>query len=598
MLGLLLVGIGIDSSAQTADPAVLRTPDERFAALVDYPFAPNYVDVEPYGIRMHYIDEGPRDGRLVLVLHGNPNWSFGVRELVTALSARGFRVIAPDMIGFGRSDKPADRALHTYDNQEAWMRSFVERLDLRDVHLNVQDWGGLLGLRLAVRMPERILSVSASNTDLPTGEHVSAAFLTWQRTSQTTPLWSNVIESATATTLTASERAAFDAPYPDESYKAGPRQLPLAVPTSPDHPDGVENRQLLEDWARWTKPFLTIFSEVDNISPDADRRLQALIPGAAGQPHRRVADTGHFIREDVPGPYADWLTAFIDTVQPAIDADQFDLSGGWFEPETSGQGLMIDIQDSGARGAGSSPYFFAGWFTYTDTVGGVEQQAWYTLEGVGEPGRRGFDLEILRPTTGQFESGAPVAPQRLGVASIVFSSCTQATLDYAFDASAGGRSGQVRLQRLLPNVSCEAGTRTANAPQSFLSTGGWYVPGMDGQGLLFEFNPTQPTLFGAWFTYAPAGATPGLRWYSLQAPSVTVSQTRFDAVPIYANTGGRFDTPGAPTLAPVGSADLELSGDCRQITLSYRFSAGELAGRSGTQRLQRLGPVPVECVSP
>jgi hypothetical protein len=118
---------------------------------------------------------------------------------------------------------------------------------------------------------------------------------------------------------------------------------------------------------------------------------------------------------------------------------------------------------------------------------------------------------------------------------------------------------------------------------------------MDGQGLLFEFNPTQPTLFGAWFTYTPAGATPGLRWYSLQAPNVGVSQTRFDAVPIYVNTGARFDTPGAPTLSTVGSADLELSGDCRQITLNYRFSAGELAGRSGTQRLQRLGPVPTAC---
>lgn len=284
-------------------------------------------------------------------------------------------------------------------------------------------------------------------------------------------------------------------------------------------------------------------------------------------------------------------------VPPAssFNADQFDLSGGWFEPETGGQGLMIDVIDSRARGAGTRPYLFAGWFTYSGTAGGVEQQAWYALEGEGAPGSNVYALQIGRTPPGAFDVAAPVAPQRVGSATLRFESCTQAVLDYRFDAAAGGRSGQVRMQRLLRDGSCDAGTRVANAAQSFLSSGGWYVPGMDGQGLLLEFNAAQPTLFGAWYTYAPAGAAPGARWFSLQAPNVTATQTRYDAVPIYANSGARFDTPGAPMLAPVGSADLVLSGSTA-IELTYRFTAGELAGRSGVQRLQRLGPPPAECV--
>ncbi len=335
-------------------------------------------------------------------------------------------------------------------------------------------------------------------------------------------------------------------------------------------------------------------------SPQDDRALGFIRPDrivVAGTTEGSVVDRqrGGY---DVYAVQLDPRTLAVVSPASTFNADQFDLSGGWFEPETSGQGLMIDVFDSASRGPGSKPYLFGGWFTYTETAGGVEQQAWYALEGEGAPGSNTYALQIGRVGSGAFDVAVPVPPTRLGSATLRFESCTRATLDYRFDAIAGGRSGQVRLQRLLTDVSCDAGARVANAPRSFLSSGGWFVPGMDGQGLLFEFNPTQPTLFGAWFTQAPAGATPGPRWFSLQAPSVGVSQTRFDAVPIYANIGARFDTPGAPTLTPVGSADLELSGDCRQITLSYRFNAGELSGRSGTQRLQRLGPLPRECASP
>ncbi len=314
-IGSLAAGPGASAQPQPEIPT-LRTPEERFAALPGYPFEPRYVTVEPFALRMHYLEAGPPAGPLVLLLHGNPNWSYGVRELVTLLAGFGYRVIAPDLIGFGRSDKPVARDAHTYDRHEAWLTSLIERLDLRDIHLHCQDWGGLLGLRLAVQMPERFKAVCASNTDLPTGEHVSTAFRTWQRTSQVIPTYAQVVESATFTTLSDAERAAFDAPFPDEAHKAGPRQLPLEVPTDPADPDAVKNRALLERWRAWTKPFLTLFSTEDNISPDADLRLQQAIPGAAGQPHRRIPDTGHFIREDVPELMAGLLHAFFARISP------------------------------------------------------------------------------------------------------------------------------------------------------------------------------------------------------------------------------------------------------------------------------------------
>lgn len=290
----------VEDRQELAPGTILKTPEERFYNLIDYPWEPNYLTVEPFGLQMHYVEAGPEDGPTVLLLHGNPNWSYGLRELIALFAKNGYHVYAPDLIGFGKSDKPTDRALHTYDNHESWIRAFITGLDLSEIHLNCQDWGGLIGLRVAVQEESRFKSVSISNTDLPTGENVSEAFLNWQIFSQTVPNYSYTVQAATYTTLTSDEEKAFDAPFPSEAYKAGPRQLPLEVPTDPKDQDAVKNIALWGIWENWTKPFLTIFSEDDAISPNAEIRFQQKIPGAQGQPHLLIPNTGHFIREDVP----------------------------------------------------------------------------------------------------------------------------------------------------------------------------------------------------------------------------------------------------------------------------------------------------------
>lgn len=296
--------------------AFLRTPDERFDGLVDYPFEPRYVTVKPGNLRMHYIDEGPIEGKTILLLHGNPAWSYVVRKLVPPLVAKGYRVIAPDLIGFGKSDKPIDRSVHTYDNQEAWVTGFIRRLNLQGIHLHVQDWGGLIGLRVAIRNEWRFATVTASNTYLPTGELTTDLFKFWRDSvSQVVPSYSIVLQTATFTTLTPEEQAAYDAPYPSEEYKAGPRELPLQVPVDPDDPEARENQWLLRRWTRWQKPFLTLFSEEDNISADFEQVLIDTIPGAAGQLHAKIPQTRHFIREDAPEELVERLSHFIESNQ-------------------------------------------------------------------------------------------------------------------------------------------------------------------------------------------------------------------------------------------------------------------------------------------
>ncbi len=294
---------------------VLKTPLERFQGLPDYPWEPKYVTVMPYDLEMHYVEAGPADGQIVLLLHGNPNWGYGLRELIALFAENGYHVYAPDLIGFGKSDKPVWRSVHTYDNQEAWITSFVKALDLKEVYLHCQDWGGLIGLRVAIENPERFKSVAISNTDLPTGDNVSETFLNWQVFSQTVPTYSFTVQSATFAPLSNGELVAFDAPFPEESYKAGPRQLPLAVPTDPNVEDAQKNSVLWEKWEQWEKPFLTIFSVDDNISPDAEKRFQERIPGAQNQPHTLLPDTGHFIREDEPEMMFELLDAFFESGQ-------------------------------------------------------------------------------------------------------------------------------------------------------------------------------------------------------------------------------------------------------------------------------------------
>ncbi len=277
----------------------LRTPDDRFARLPGYPFAPHYVEVE--GLRIHYLDEGPRDAAPVLLLHGEPSWSYLYRKMIPAITAAGQRAIAPDLVGFGRSDKPVRREDYTYQRHVDWMRGVLERLDLRRVTLVCQDWGGLIGLRLAAEHPERFTRIVAANTFLPTGDRPAGpAFLAWRQYSQETPDFhvGGIVKGGCVTDLPPEIVAAYDAPFPDDRYKAGARQFPMLVPVTREDPAAPPNRKAWEVLGRWTKPFLTAFSDSDPITGGADRVLQQAIPGAEGQPHTTITGAGHFLQED------------------------------------------------------------------------------------------------------------------------------------------------------------------------------------------------------------------------------------------------------------------------------------------------------------
>jgi haloalkane dehalogenase len=283
----------------------LRTPDDRFTNLSGFPFAPHYVDVadgEGGKLRVHYLDEGPRDAQVVLLMHGEPSWSYLYRKTIPVLTGGGMRCIAPDLIGFGRSDKPVKRTDYTYANHVEWMRAALfDEIDLRDITLVCQDWGGLIGLRLVGEHPDRFARVCAANTFLPTGDTPAGdAFLAWQKFSQETPDFpvGGIVNGGSATDLTPEIIAAYDAPFPDDSYKAGARQFPTLVPTSPDDPASAGNRESWITLKAWTKPFLTAFSDRDPITKGGDKGFQRDVPGCQGQPHTTIEGGGHFLQED------------------------------------------------------------------------------------------------------------------------------------------------------------------------------------------------------------------------------------------------------------------------------------------------------------
>ena len=278
---------------------VLRTPDERFQDLPGFPFAPHYADVN--GMRMHYVDEGPRDAEVVLMLHGEPSWSYLYRKMIPVFVEAGYRAVAPDMFGFGRSDKPASQDDYTYQFHVDTITALVEQLDLRRITLICQDWGGLIGLRIAAEHEDRFSRIVAANTFLPTGDlPPGEAFLRWQQFSQTSPVFEigRIINNGTTTDLPAEVVAAYDAPFPDDSYKAGARKFPALVPTRPDDPASAPNREAWKVLDRWEKPFLTAFGDSDPITRNADKAFQARVPGTKGQPHTTIAGGGHFIQED------------------------------------------------------------------------------------------------------------------------------------------------------------------------------------------------------------------------------------------------------------------------------------------------------------
>ena len=291
---------------------ILRTPEERFSDLPGYSFEPHYVEVD--GLRIHYVDEGPRDAEPVLMMHGEPSWSYLYRKMIPVITAAGYRAIAPDLVGFGRSDKPARREDYTYQRHVDWMRDFLEALDLKGITLVGQDWGGLIGLRLAAEHEERFAHIVAANTGLPTGDiTMGEAFLRWQRYSQSVPVFhaGGIVKGGCVSELSAEVIAAYDAPFPDDSYKAGARQFPLLVPTTPDDPAAVPNRKAWEVLARWDKPFLTAFSDSDPVTRGADRLFRQVIPGAKDQPHTTIVGAGHFLQEDKGEELAQVVVDFI-----------------------------------------------------------------------------------------------------------------------------------------------------------------------------------------------------------------------------------------------------------------------------------------------
>ncbi|MGY1810404.1 haloalkane dehalogenase [Blastococcus sp. SYSU D00669] len=297
---------------------VLRTPDDRFAGLPDFPYAPSYVtfttdDGDP--LRVAVVDVGPPDGEPVLLMHGEPSWSFLYRHVIPPLTAAGLRVVAPDLVGFGRSDKPVDPAAYTYARHVEWMRqTLFEGLGLTGVTLVGQDWGGLIGLRLVGEHPDRFSRVVVANTGLPTGDHpVTEAFLAWQRFAATAEAFDvgRVVQNGCVTPLPPPVVAAYDAPFPDDRYKAGARVFPSLVPTRPDDPAAAANRAAWETLTRFDKPFLTAFSDGDPITAGGDRVFQRLVPGAQGQPHTTLAGGGHFLQEDVGPQLAHVVAGFV-----------------------------------------------------------------------------------------------------------------------------------------------------------------------------------------------------------------------------------------------------------------------------------------------
>lgn len=291
---------------------ILRTPDERFLNLPGYPFPPCYVTVPgPNGedLRLHYLDEGPRSAAPVLLLHGEPSWSYLYRKMIPIIAAAGYRAVAPDHIGFGRSDKLAEAAHYTYRRHVDWLLAFVRRLDLRDITLVCQDWGGPIGLSVLAAEEGRFARVVAANTILPTaqpppneevhdwpGEIIS----NWIEFSKTAPVFpvGQIAQSVTVTDLPPDVVAAYDAPFPDESFKAGPRRFPAIIPVTSSDPGALHNREVWKMLERSARPFLTAFSDRDPTTAAWADVFRRRVPGARGQPHVTIEGAGHFLQED------------------------------------------------------------------------------------------------------------------------------------------------------------------------------------------------------------------------------------------------------------------------------------------------------------
>jgi haloalkane dehalogenase len=297
---------------------ILRTPDSCFDQLQDYPFAPHYTTIADHDgtdLRLHYLDEGPADAAPVLLMHGEPSWSYLYRKFVPALSAQGHRVIAPDLVGFGKSDKPSLRTDYTYERHVAWMSAWLTALDLKNITLFCQDWGGLIGLRLVAAFPDRFARVMIANTGLPVGTGWSDAFEQWRAFSQRVPEFPAgfIVNSGTTRELGPAEIAAYDAPYPDETYKEGARQFPVLVPITPGHASVAENVAAWKVLEQFQMPVLTCFSDNDPVTKGGHTVFIDKIPGAKDQPHTIITNAGHFLQEDKPEELCALIHTFIIT---------------------------------------------------------------------------------------------------------------------------------------------------------------------------------------------------------------------------------------------------------------------------------------------
>lgn len=313
----------------------LRTPNSRFENLQDYPYQANYVEVDDGDsgtLRMHYLDEGPKDGEILLCIHGQPTWSYLYRKMIDPLTQAGYRVIAPDLVGFGKSDKPVNRRDYTYANHALWLRGFLESLDLSDITLVCQDWGGLLGLRVLTQIADRFARVVVANTGLPDAKNIpdemaipmrkmfasipalnpvemgkklrenenGAGFMYWIKYCDGYPdfVISEVVSLSASQPLTDAQKIAYDAPFPSEEYKQGARQFPSLVPIFPDDVAIFENRKAWAILEKFEKPLLTSFSDSDPVTAGAHERFQKSVPGAQGQQHKTIEGAGHFLQED------------------------------------------------------------------------------------------------------------------------------------------------------------------------------------------------------------------------------------------------------------------------------------------------------------
>ena len=296
-------------------PGVLRTPDSRFDNLPGYDFEPHYKMIRGY--RVHYLDEGPTDGEVVLLLHGEPSWSYLYRKMIPVLTAAGYRTIVPDLIGFGRSDKPVSMDTHTYLFHVDAMTELVEQLDLRDVTFFGQDWGGLIGLRVVAENEARFARVVVGNTGLPAPDSrespMSNAFMQWKVTNQA------MIDAGNMETGTLiannvgdpSVKAAYDAPFPDPSYKAGALIMPQRVPVTVEYPGAVANAAAWEVFRQWEKPFLTAFSDNDPVTAGGHAAFQRRVPGARDQNHVTIEGAGHFLQEEKGEELAEVIAQFM-----------------------------------------------------------------------------------------------------------------------------------------------------------------------------------------------------------------------------------------------------------------------------------------------